>query len=86
MDDEQIRRVVRAVLSEIMETVGVDVSTPDGRKEFRDNMDWVRSFRAGATGARTAVVGTGLASLAGGIIWLVLQGVKAALAAARVAG
>lgn len=82
-DEEKIRHLVRVVITELFETVGVDMTTPEGRKEFRDNMDWVQSFRTGASGARTTVIGVGVASLIGGMVWLISQGVKAAMIAGR---
>lgn len=82
-DEERIRKLVRAVIQELFETVGVDVSTPEGRKEFRENIDWIQAFRVGASNARSTALGVGVTTLFGGALWLLWQGLKTAFAVAK---
>lgn len=82
-DEERIRRLVRTVIHELFETVGVDVSTPDGRKQFRDNIDWVQSFRSGANKAGAAAAGVGVTTIFGGALWLFWQDLKTVFAVTK---
>lgn len=82
-EEEHIRKIARVVLHELFEGVGVDMATPEGRKEFRENLDWVNSFRTGTNGMRTTAVGVGIASFVSGVIWLMWQGMKATVVAVK---
>ncbi len=61
-DEEQIRKVARIIIHEMFETVGVDMTTPDGRGRFRDDLGFLREAREGtATMRKTgvmAIIGT----------------------------
>lgn len=81
MDDEDhIKKVVRSTIVEFFEMTGVDLATPQGRRQFNDNMDWIQSFRSGTNTARVAAVSVGFSSLVGGLLWLLWNGFKMAFA------
>lgn len=82
-EDQRTREIARVVIHEFFETVGVDTTTQDGRKKFRDNLEWVQSLREGTASAKTAALGAAVVSLLGVVGWMFLQGIKAVLVSLR---
>lgn len=70
-------RMVEKSLRRVLETIGYDISSPETRKEIRDDHDWVRSWRKGSRTAGFAAAGTAITTFIGGAIWLILAGLKA---------
>lgn len=66
-----------------MELVGWDMSSPQARAEIADDNRWVRSWRKGSTTAAFTAAGVGVTAVITGILWLISNGFKAAIAAAK---
>lgn len=50
--DEHTRQIVKMTVHEIFDGVGVDFSTPEGRKQFRDNVAFLDDARSGTGAAK----------------------------------
>jgi len=55
--DEHMRKVVHLTVQEIFDGVGVDLSTPKGRQQFRDNIGFLDDARSGTGLVRKTFLG-----------------------------
>ena len=69
-----------------MELIGWDMSTTATRSEIAEDNRWVRSWRKGSTRAAFTAAGLGITAVITGIIWLIGNGFKAMIAAAKSVG
>lgn len=69
-----------------MELVGWDMTNPTSRAEIAEDNRWVRSWRIGSTRAAFTAAGVGITAVITGIIWLIANGFKMAVAAAKAVG
>ncbi len=95
MDEAQVEaiamRAARATALELkaeakimLESMGIDLDTPDGRKAARANWGWLTDTRIGTQFIRRTTVGAAIAALIGGIGWLLAKGVAAMSAMAAI--
>lgn len=59
-----VRELIRGSIQETFESVGIDLKTPEGRKEFRENFSWVTDYRSGTQRVKKL----GLATIAAGMV------------------
>lgn len=74
--DEQVERLIergaRKALTDFFEVFGVDISTPEARKEFSRDVEFLRTARIGSGRFSMAAIGaaaTGVATGMGYILW-----------------
>lgn len=93
MDDAQIEaiatRAARATALELkaearimLESMGVDLDTPEGRNAARANWAWLTDTRLGTQIIRRTTIGAVVASAVGGFGWILSKGVLALIATA----
>lgn len=55
-DDDHIRAVAKATVKELMLTFGIDVSRPDAVQAFQRDLIFLRDFRVGTAGLKSAII------------------------------
>lgn len=68
--DEHMRKIVKMTVHEIFDGVGVDFSTPNGRKRFRDNIEFLDDARTGTRAIKRTLWG-GAATVTGLVLYKV---------------
>ncbi len=69
--DEHTREIVKMTVHEIFDGVSVDLTTPEGRQRFRDNIAFLDDARVGTSTARKTILGLAVTGICFGI-WKVL--------------
>lgn len=81
--EDQIERIAetaaKKALGEMFEIFGVNVSTHEGRKEFAQDMGFLRTARVGSARFSLAALLGIATSVATGVGYLIWQGVRAVI-------
>lgn len=70
----QLRAVVREAVKEEFSDAGLRVDDPTHQDEAREDFRFMRRFRKGVDGVSSKIGMAVIMALAGGLIWLVIQG------------
>lgn len=76
MDENEIKRIVRVTVKEVLLTMGADVSTPSAVQALQRDFQFLRDRR---TGAKSLLRNSGIALVAAAVtgainlLWLTLQ-------------
>lgn len=81
-DDDHTKAVVKMTVIEVFEGLGTDITTMEGRKEFRDNQEFISDFRSNANKAKMVTVGAVGLALLGWVGMAFMDGIKIAIRAA----
>lgn len=86
MDESQIEaiatRAAKTALADFFDTLGVDVTTTEGRKAARDNWNWLTDTRMGSQFIRRTVMGAVIAGVVGAVGWVIVKGLAVAASVA----
>jgi hypothetical protein len=81
LTDDQIERIAetaaKKAVGEMFEVFGVDLSTPSTRKEFAEDMNFVRVARVGSSRFRSMTITTIWTSFLTGVGYLIWKGAVA---------
>ena len=78
LSDDQIERIAetaaKKALGEMFEIFGVDLSTPSTRREFAEDMNFLRVARVGSSRFRVATVTALAGSFVTGVTYIIYKG------------
>lgn len=74
MTADELKAIVRAAVREELSAVGMRVDEPEHQDEVREDLRFIRKMRKAFDGAASKIGYTILTALAGGVIWLMVQG------------
>lgn len=78
MADKMFQRMLHQ-----FELIGWDMTSAHTRAEIAEDNRWVRSWRKGSARAAFTAAGVGVTMVITGVIWLLVNGFKAAIGAAK---
>lgn len=89
MDHAQLEafsdRTAQKVAERIVDLLGADMATPEGRKAIRDNWSWLTDTRTGTQFIRKTSWATAIVAIVGAIIsglwWAITKGLAAVVKA-----
>jgi hypothetical protein len=69
------KKAAHEAITEVLELFGVDASTQDGRKRFRDNLDWLDGLRADTGAVKKKIVGVGISTVVIALLGILLKAI-----------
>ena len=67
-------RAAKVAVEEMLELVGVDMRSVEGRRRFRDDLDWLATFREGTQRVKRKIVGAGITVVVSGLLYALWHG------------